>query len=162
MDHLVIDIFNNDKRLKARAMHMVTSFGRWESREGVLELLRQGRHVILQSYAFTDVALSLYADVPIEWVLIPDKGLPRPDVVFQIVKDYKELDEEEKKLQDKYRLFHGYRYWKTFSESEDLAENIVDYVKNIIKEYEKTSMDNFARNFYPDSIGEDLFMYNEV
>ena len=46
------------------------------------EALSQGRHVVVDRYAFSGVAYSAAKDgLSLEWCKQPDRGLPRPDLV---------------------------------------------------------------------------------
>ena len=43
-----------------------------------------------------------------------------------------------------------------------LIEEIESNLIELLKDYNKPTTDEFTKNFYPNSIGEDLFMYQDI
>lgn len=113
-----------------------------------------------------------------EWCLCPDQGLPRPDIVFQLDADIDkikkrdgfgeekyETEEFQKRVQKAFQNFHKFKYWNIIDANQDvnkIHQDITAGVEKLLKEYSKSDTDEFKKNFYPNSIGEDLFMYPDV
>jgi hypothetical protein len=122
--------------------------------------------------------------VDAEWCMHPDKGLIRPDLVFQIKVDIDKLaerenygsevndkDELQKTIRDNYKkMFHSHRYWKLIEPGtiDVVHKNILNEIQELKNKYDNISTENqevwsdFEKNFYPKSIGEDLFMYDKI
>ncbi|KAK9479149.1 thymidylate kinase-domain-containing protein [Lipomyces japonicus] len=67
------------------AIHLLFSANRWELRDALLNSLKSGKIIILDRYVPSGVAYSLAKqnpDMPLEWCLAPDKGLPEPDLTI--------------------------------------------------------------------------------
>ena len=108
----------------------------------------------------------------------PDQGLPRPDIVFQLDTDIDKIKQREnfgdeiyereefqKRVRKEFKRFEHYRYWRIINadqEKEKVHNDIIAELENLRKEYEANENDDFSRNFFPNSIGEDLFMYKDI
>ena len=63
------------------------------------------------------------------------------------------------------KLFHNYKYWRVIDANntkDDIHNLIIKELEILIKQYESNNDDDFVKNFYPTSIGEDLFMYKDI
>ncbi len=68
-------------------------------------------------------------------------------------------------VRKEYKRFENHKYWKIINANQDkdkVHSNIVENLEILMKEYQSNSLDEFNKNFYPNSIGEDLFMYKDV
>ena len=72
------------KSFKERATHLLVSFNRWEKREEILSKVESGENVIIENYAFDGIANLIANGEKLDNCLYCDKGLPRPDIVFQL------------------------------------------------------------------------------
>jgi thymidylate kinase len=111
--------------------------------------------------------------------MIADQGLPRPDIAIHLDVDFekflstrKEVAEDTKdtkseylkSIREGYKRFEKYHYWKVVdanSKKEKVHLEIVSQIESLINDYKRGGED-FENNFYPHSIGEDLFMYNNI
>lgn len=110
--------------------------------------------------------------------MYPDQGLPRPDIVFQLDIDteklttrenygeevYEKLDFQQK-VRNEYKRFENYKYWNVINaddDKENVHKNIVEKLDELRKKLNNEPYGTFDKNFYPNSIGEDLFMYKDV
>lgn len=109
--------------------------------------------------------------------MYPDQCLPRPDIVFQLdieinkIKtregfgnEIYEKEDFQKKIRKEFEFFHQHRYWRLIDADKEKIEvhrNIVDQLERLMKDYSSNENDDFRKNFYPYSIGEDLFMYKD-
>lgn len=113
-----------------------------------------------------------------EWSLVSDQGLPRPDIVFQLDADIDQIKNREgfgeeiyeredfqRKIKKEFKYFHTYKYWKVINANADkdsIHKVIVDQVEKMLQEYNKVEGDEFIKNFYPNTIGEDLFKFQDI
>jgi len=104
--------------------------------------------------------------------------LPRPDIVFQLDIDIEKVTSREnygqevyektdfqQKVRNEYKKFEEYKYWNIINADQDkdkVHQNIVENLEALMKNYLSTDSSDFAKNFYPASIGEDLFIYKDV
>ena len=169
----VLDSYlKQSKNLKIRAQHLLFSFNRWEKVEDILSSLDKGVNIIVDRYAFSGVAYSVAKGENLEWCLVPDQNLPRPDIVFQLDTDTETIKVranfgEERhdnvdfllKVKNAYKNFHKYPYWNLIDASkeiEDIHTQISFKVQELLNYYESCD-DDEKRNYYPRKIGEDLF-----
>lgn len=137
--------------------------------------LESGENVIIENYAFDCVANLIANGEKMENSLYCDKGLPRPDIVFHLDVD-PELTQKRKELntsldflikkREAYKEFKDKVYWKVISAKSDACEvfKTVTYELNSLfkefKEYHK--VDELRKNFYPKTVGEDLFLESYI
>ena len=160
------------KNLSTRASHLLFSFNRWERVEDIKSSLNKGITVILDRYAYSGVAYSVAKGEPLSWCLMPDQGLPRPDIVVQLDTDIDKIKIREnfgeerhdnieflKKVKEAYKNFQNEKNWNVVDASkaiDDVHIDIVKIIERVLEQYEKTS-DLSDNNFYPNKIGDDLF-----
>ncbi len=76
-----------------------------------------------------------------------------------------EKDEFQKKVREEYKKFTSYKYWKVIDadqEPENVHRDIIEQLEILMKTYASNETDDFSKNFYPKSVGEDLFMYKDI
>lgn len=80
-----------DQYLKNKAdyglkeQHLLFSVNRWEFAKTIKNRLLQGHPVLVDRYAYSGVAYSRAKGMDLEEAMQPDKGLPKPDLVIQLV-----------------------------------------------------------------------------
>jgi dTMP kinase len=174
---IINEILKGRGDMDSRAIHLLFSLNRWEVKDNLLRLLLKGNNVICDRYAFSGVAYSVSNGVPFEWCLGPDRGLPRPDLVIQLDSDIDSLKQREgygleryeneefqRLVKENYRKFENYIYWKVMKANsgvDSIHRDVVKEVEGLINEY-NNKPDNMTRNFYPNSIGQDLFTNSRI
>lgn len=169
------DLTKNLKSFKQRATHQLISFNRWEKREMILSKIEGGTHVLVKNYAFDSITDLLASGEKLDNCLFCDKGLPRPDIIFQLDADVEILTKRKnlsgsiefyQKKQEAYKEFYDKLYWKTINVNRDISEvskYIIDDINSLLKEYkENLKIDEMKKNFYPNTVGEDLFLENSI
>lgn len=76
---------NPDYVLPDQSVHLLFSANRWEVMESIINLLNQGKNVVLDRYVYSGVAYSAAKEtkgMDWQWCLAPDKGLLRPDLTL--------------------------------------------------------------------------------
>ena len=147
------EIESKNEKMGKRAKHMLYAMERWKRREEILKDIDKGISVIVINYCFKEISEAVCEDLDFNWARTHYTGLVRPDRVLYYDND---------NLITKY--FSSYKYMVKI-ENKDMKSYIgeVDsFVIEVLKEYNKINTDDFAKNFYPSSIGEDLFMYQDI
>jgi dTMP kinase len=171
-------MLKGNEAMETRASHLLFSLNRWEKREWMLKKLESGTNLIVDRYAFSGVVYSHAQGAPLDWVKCPDQGLLRPDIVFQLdigidkIKERKDFGDEiyekeemQSKISKVFEVFHKYKYWQLINANkskDEIHKEIVLNLEKLLDEYKANTNDQFKKNFYPDSIGEDLFMYPDI
>ncbi len=78
---------------------------------------------------------------------------------------FEKVEFQQKVRKNYEKLFHNHKYWKVIDANkskEEIYNEIVKEIEILLKLYESLNDDDFSKNFYPISIGEDLFMYKDV
>lgn len=174
------EMLSNNKKIGAKATHLLFSFNRWEKMEDLKKkLLDEGASVIADRYAFSGVVYSLANGVDKEYCLHPDRGLIRPDLVIQLDMELEDLrkregygneiyenDDFQAKVKENYKCFANKIYWRKLDSNkskETLHVEIAGVVKQLIESYEiNGETGNLKLNGYPRAICEDLFMSNDI
>ncbi|CAO1626016.1 unnamed protein product [Sympodiomycopsis kandeliae] len=68
--------------LHPRAAHLLFSANRWELSKSILEDLNAGITTIADRYVASGIAYSLVKELPLDWLIQPDRSLPSPDVTI--------------------------------------------------------------------------------
>lgn len=77
------DFLSKKQNLPPEAAHLLFSANRWECEEKMLETLHSGTTLIIDRYAASGAAFAAATTGrSLGWCRTPDKGLPRPDIVF--------------------------------------------------------------------------------
>jgi len=142
------------RELDDHVIHLLFSANRWEKVHELKRAISEGTHVIVDRYAFSGVAFSAAkSEMDLEWCRQPDRGLPRPDIVFfldvsgeeaQKRGGYGEERYERKEFQGKVRQNYEKlidSYWKiihtdsktqdeVFQEVQGLAQHIISKEKS--------------------------------
>ena len=145
---------NKSIKMYRRAYHMLYSMKRWKKREEILKEIETGTNVILINYCFKEISECICEDIDFEFAKTTYTGLIRPDKVLY-------FDDEKCKISTYFEFFK----YVTKIKSNNINEYINDLKFNIellINDYSKNKNDDFNINFYPMSIGEDLFMFADV
>jgi len=148
------DMKNKSIKMYRRAYHMLYSMKRWKKREEILKELETGTNIILIDYCFKEISESICEDIDFEFAKTTYTGLLRPDKVLY-------YDD------DNCKISTHFEYFKYVTKIK--SNNINDYINDIkftyellINDYSKLKNDDFNKNFYPLTIGEDLFMFIDV
>jgi len=85
----MIDRFLENKQdLNDRVVHLLFVANRWEAKDQIISLLEQGKIVIADRYSFSGIVYSCSKDIPdkidIDWAIMSESGLPKPDLVIQL------------------------------------------------------------------------------
>ena len=110
--------------LPDEAVHLLFSANRWEMKEKITQALESGCHVLLDRYAYSGVAYTASKGLSLQYCMNPDRGLPRPDVVFFMEMDIQDISERagfgeeiyekesfQKKVQEVYCELEEKDYW---------------------------------------------------
>ena len=172
----VTEKIENLKEMKYRARHMLYVYNLWQMREDILRDLAEGITVIFINYCYCNVAAGLQKQLTWEFLTLPCQGLVRPDLVFfldvnkedilkRLPSFQEESEEEQENYFDQYENFMKMRYWKVVDakkNKQDVHGQIISELTQLENEYKRQEMEDFKKNFYPKTIGEDVFLYPEV
>ena len=142
------------ERMYKRASHMLYAMERWKKREEILKELDKGNNIFVINYCFKEIGESVCEDLDIEWAKTHYTGLIRPDKVL-----YFELNNSGI---NKYFSHFKYLYKIKDNKLNSIINDISQCFINVQNEYNKSNIDDFSKNFYSSSIGEDLFMYTDI
>ena len=142
------------ERMYKRASHMLYAMERWKKREEILKELDKGNNIFIINYCFKEIAENVCEDLDIEWAKTHYTGLIRPDKVL-----YFELNNSGI---NKYFSHFKYLYKIKDNKLNSIINDISQCFINVQNEYNKSNIDDFSKNFYSSSIGEDLFMYTDI
>ena len=148
------EIESKNEKMGKRAKHMLYGMERWKKREEILKELDKGTTIIVLDYCFAKISESVCEDLEYQWGKSQFTGLVRPDRVF-----YYELKEEVIT-----KFFGNFKYMVQLKDKEEnkVVEDVKAGYNELNKIYTKSGVDDFTKNFYPSSIGEDLFMYQDI
>ncbi|AFJ20321.1 thymidylate kinase [Cyprinid herpesvirus 1] len=80
---MISSYLESKTELDDHAVHLLFSANRWELVPLMKQKLERGTSLVLDRYAFSGVAFSsAKPDMPVEWCMGPDVGLPKPDLVM--------------------------------------------------------------------------------
>lgn len=84
---------NEECNLPDEAAHLLFSANRWEVAREMEQVLASGTSVVLDRYVYSGVAYSLAKDNlnDAQWLLNPDRGLPKPDLTIFLTISLEEL-----------------------------------------------------------------------
>ena len=144
-------IQRESKKMYNRANLMLTAYSREIKRTEILEGLFLGHNIITFNYCFEKIINALNEDLDINFAKRLFKGMIRPDVVI--------FHNCEKNLED---IFHECKMINNYKND---RENIIEKYENEIIELYKSTLDYYGslcddhrKNYFPKSIGEDLFI----
>ena len=115
---------------------------------GFGELLNDGVDILLDRYAYSGIAYSHAQGLDFDWCTSPDKGLPKPDLVFYFkVKNITELSGREeygeeiyekedfqKKVAEVYETFLMQKDWLIINASQTIPE-VFNEMQRLFQEF---------------------------
>ena len=136
-----------------RSSLMLYAHSRELKRTEMLNELRSGNNIIAFNYCYEKILKSINDDLDINFAKSLFKGLIRPDyVVFYNAKNIENFN------------FFEYKNYKNFENNDmkkgmltEYENEIIEIYKSILNKY-NINNDNHKKNFFPYSIGEDLFI----
>eukprot|EP00612_Vaucheria_litorea_P008026 CAMPEP_0171474670 /NCGR_PEP_ID=MMETSP0946-20130122/2561_1 /TAXON_ID=109269 /ORGANISM="Vaucheria litorea, Strain CCMP2940" /LENGTH=221 /DNA_ID=CAMNT_0012004641 /DNA_START=11 /DNA_END=672 /DNA_ORIENTATION=- len=100
---MIDSYLKNNSDLDDRCIHLLFSANRWEASAKIEELLREGKNIVCDRYAYSGVAFSAAKDgLSIEWCKSPDIGMPSPDLILFMDLEIEKATEREKFGEEKY------------------------------------------------------------
>jgi dTMP kinase len=142
-----IDSFlKNKKKIEDKLVHLLFSINRWELKEKIISLLNEGVNVILDRYSYSGVAYSHAKGIDFDWCLSPEKGLPKPDLVFYFkIDNLEEITKRKEYGEEVYENIDFQNKVKQVYEKELLEDSwvIVDALQSIekVSEFINTTVD---------------------
>lgn len=73
---------SSDVALHPRAAHLLFSANRWELTTSIMADLAAGVTTIADRYVASGIAYSLVKELPLDWLIQPDRALPSPDLTI--------------------------------------------------------------------------------
>ena len=145
---------SKSERMYKRASHMLYAMERWKKREEILKELDKGNNILAINYCFKEIGESVCEDLDIEWAKTHYTGLIRPDKVLFFELNNLGIN----------KFFSHYKYMYKIKDNKinAVVNDISFNFTNLLIEYNKNGVDDFSKNFYFNSIGEDLFMYTDI
>ena len=145
---------SKSERMYKRASHMLYAMERWKKREEILKELDKGNNIFIINYCFKEIAENVCDDLDIEWAKTHYTGLIRPDKVLFFELNNLGIN----------KFFSHYKYMYKIKDNKinAVVNDISLNFTNLLIEYNKNGVDDFSKNFYSNSIGEDLFMYTDI
>jgi len=70
--------------LSLQTSHLLFSANRWESSTALCDLLEAGTIVVMDRYVYSGLAFSIAQGLDPEWAKMPDRGLPKPDLIIYL------------------------------------------------------------------------------
>ena len=138
-------------KMYCRASLMLSARDRELKRKDMLKELSNGNNIITINYCFYKISQFLKQENDLNFAKQLFKGAIRPD--FIIIQDH---DNNYKELISDYPIIH-----KVDDNKESYISNYIDELVQfyqMTKDNYKSGRDNYKINFYPNSIGEDLFI----
>ena len=135
-----------------RASLMLSAHSRELKRNEILEELSKGNNIITINYCYSKIINSLSEKLDINFAKRLFRGMIRPDVVI-----YHKCQQNLKELFNEYKIIKNYMIDR---------DNILEKYETEIKElyeitlhnYQNSWSDEYDKNYFPKSIGEDLFI----
>ncbi|XP_071453788.1 thymidylate kinase [Hetaerina americana] len=130
---LIDDYLRNKSELSDQAVHLIFSANRWEIQSKMINLLRNGTHLVVDRYAFSGVAYSAAKEgLDMNWCRGPDIGLPRPDIVVFLDLDQKSASSRFGFGEERYETLQFQEAVRdNFSKLKDSSWMVVDARKGI-------------------------------
>ncbi len=111
---------NGEVSYNARVRHLLLAANRWENRDKIEELNNKNDILILNRYYHSNIVYGLSDNLPLEWLLMLDQGLPKEDVTIVLDVD---VDVMISRLGSK----------------ADLFENDIERMKRVVRLYRELS-----------------------
>ncbi|EFA83836.1 thymidylate kinase [Heterostelium album PN500] len=84
---IINSYLQNSTQLDDRALHLLFSANRWESKDTLLKHLNEGNSLVVDRYSYSGVAYSAAKGIDFDWCFGCEKGLPAPDLIFYLKMD---------------------------------------------------------------------------
>ena len=140
-----------------RASLMLSAHSRELKRMEMLEELTSGNNIITINYCFDKILKALNDDLDINFAKKLFRGMIRPDIVI-----YHNCPQNSDEFFGEYKMI---KKFEKNSDNNNTNNNSIDiYEKEISELYQNTLdfysnwKDNYKKNYFPNSIGEDLFI----
>ena len=65
-------------------IHLLFVINRWELKKEIEENIDSGSVVVLDRYSYSGIAYTAAKGIDIDWCILTEKGLPKPDIVFYL------------------------------------------------------------------------------
>jgi len=146
------DMQSKSPKLYNRASLMLSAHSRELKRIEMLEQLSKGNNIITINYCFNKIlnAINEYIDINFAKKLF--RGLIHPDIII-----YHKCEKDLEQYFAEYKIINNYT---------NDRDNIIEKYRKELKELYKITLRNYEddnsqkfKNYYPHSIGEDLFIY---
>lgn len=174
----VNEIKSQNLKMGKRAELMIKAMERWKMRETLLDGILNGQNYIIINYGFKDILNALDDYTNIAWAKTPYIGYIRPDLVLYLDTEnhlfsnsYKNLffmqnvkeavTFKKDKIQNQLISEIALLPYDEHDVNNDIKNNIVNHINKVKKIYDFAKNNAFEHNFYPSSIGEDLFMHGD-
>jgi len=150
---------NKQFQLSDQSAHLLFLANRWELNQEILNLLHQGYFVILDRYIYSGIAYTLakHKDMEttgateatsvdsstnlsnVEWLLAPDKGLPKPDLTMFLTLDMDEISSRKGWGDERYEMVEFQSrvkqcFLEVLDDASDPSVRIVDVGKKSIEQ----------------------------
>ena len=144
-------IKKGSQKLYERALLMLEAGEIESKRKDLLRLIYIGCNIITINYCFDKITKSLGRGTDLNFAKKLFRGNIRPDIIISYNNDkIKEV------FNDYQHFIYEFKNDKEISIN-NLKEEIILLYKNTMKDYENNN-NEYKKNFYPFSIGEDLFI----
>lgn len=81
---LIHSFLTNQKDFTQEAIHLLFTLNRWECKEHMERLLRDGTSLIVDRYSYSGVAYSAAKGLSLDWCKGPERNLFKPDLVLYL------------------------------------------------------------------------------
>lgn len=79
---LINSFLTNKKDFNDETIHLLFTLNRWEAKNNMEQMLRDGITLVVDRYAYSGVAFSAAKGLDLEWCKAPEAGLLKPDMVL--------------------------------------------------------------------------------
>lgn len=156
IDSKIKQMEEQSAKLATRASFMLKAMDRWEKRKEVLGAIKYYQLTLIPNYCFNDIMTTFTREDEVKWAKVLFTGLPRPDRVFYYTKDPKRY-----KAQIKDPYLKEIVEQEPQQQIEEIVRGITD-LQTLYSKYDSEDNDLIKNdsniNYYPYSIGEDLFL----
>jgi dTMP kinase len=101
-DHIICKLTGDVTNPKS--LHLLNCAHKWEMYSGMVNLLKGGINLVIDSYVYYDLATMVVKGLSMEWCYPPIIGLLKPDILIYLHTDV-ELVIERNKLSDDFRQY---------------------------------------------------------
>jgi thymidylate kinase len=133
---LIDKYLKKEINLTDEAIHLLFSADRWESKPEMLQLMKEGIHLIVDRYTYSGSAYSTAKGLPMEWCLRCDKGLPIPDLVIFLNNSYNREGEEryetlefQKKVSEQYEIIREPNWLIINNDYDKILTSVLELLK---------------------------------